>query len=94
MRTDFTTRGHDSWFGEDKGKHFFASAILTGGGWHISRYYWNQPCRISRIIGISFSFSLGFAKEFNDYRSGRIFSLKDMAANILGILFGVFLLTW
>ncbi len=84
----------DHWFGEDKGRHFLASTILAGSGWHISRYHFDQPCRMSRVIGVSFSFAFGFAKEFNDYRKGGKFSFKDMAANCAGILFGVLFLLW
>lgn len=84
---------NDSWFGRDKARHFFVSALTTGG------LSWNQKHRFHRNqetdvrVGAGITFSMGLAKEMRDARKpGGFFNWKDLAADATGIAAGILLL--
>ncbi len=83
----------DAWFAKDKAKHFLASAIIAGG---VSRQLHRRIGRgaePSLYAGAGVSLSLGLAKEWSDKRKpGGLFSIKDLAADVLGTAAGVFIL--
>lgn len=78
----------DPWFGQDKGIHFGASAILTTTGYGFSSVVLEQPWQ--RVVaGSALSLTIGTFKELNDYRHGSTgWSNKDMAFNVIGTVVG------
>ncbi len=83
----------DSWFSPDKGYHIVGSMICTTFIGELSRKRFETTSREARIIGAGTTFSLGLAKEIYDSgKTNNIFSLKDLTANCVGIIIGVFLL--
>ena len=86
---------NDSWFGKDKAKHFVMSMLITGMVSHMSRYHLDWNRYDSRTAGITVSLSMGIFKEFSDSRkAGREFSMKDFAADLLGVIVGGLILIW
>lgn len=76
----------DNWFGEDKAQHTVVSFILVWWGTMIHESAHQHGLNQDIRAGIGFSFTLGLAKEIHDSRKdGNRFSLKDLAADILGI---------
>lgn len=84
----------DLWLAQDKVKHFLASAVLTGAGTYWAKYKQQMPKSESVTFGCSVSLTLGLCKEIADKRSGRIFSLKDGLADLLGIVAGILIFSW
>lgn len=81
---------NDRWIAKDKYKHFVASAFFMGISYNVLRVEGNITRKKSIILGCSFSFSLGVLKEWRDSkRPKNVASLKDLAANILGIGLGI-----
>lgn len=83
-----TPKTEDSWFGVDKVKHFFGSALLTTVGFATAR----EVCRTSEshslYWGSGTAFGIGVAKELHDLKSESGHpSFKDLTANALGIGF-------
>jgi putative lipoprotein len=84
----------DSWFGRDKVHHFLTSAFLSGVGYYFFHEEQHYSNRFSQQGGFCFSISLGLAKEVRDgLKPDNAFSLKDLAADILGTLAGIALVS-
>lgn len=85
----------DRWFGRDKAKHVTASMLICGtAGWLIHNRC-GRRTPDSRLGGAVFSISLGVLKELMDDRSvNNHFSWRDIAADLLGVIFGGLLLVW
>jgi uncharacterized protein YfiM (DUF2279 family) len=84
----------DLWFGKDKARHLVASFLLVGAA---SRWYGHQVGmgkKEERIVfGMGATLVIGAAKEVWDGWSGKgRASWKDLAADILGLLAGAYLL--
>lgn len=83
----------DCWFALDKGQHFTGSLIGT-----LLLSQANNRCfginkSESKKIGVSIVFSIGVTKELLDSKKvNNIFSWKDLAANIAGILTAIAML--
>lgn len=84
----------DSWWARDKRLHLVVSAGMVGVGFHLL----HQSCHLgagdSRDLAVSLTALAGVIKEVND--QGKIpstCSYKDLIADGLGILAGVFLFT-
>ncbi len=85
--TRHESRATDAWIAEDKTKHAAMSFALTVFGY-----------ASARTIGISHStavplaaagsLAFGIAKEINDKRTARDFSLRDLVADAAGIALG------
>ena len=83
----------DSWFGKDKAKHFLASFLIAGAASWVCNHRYNYGEKESIKLGMSFSFSLGIAKEYRDrYSSSGMFSWKDLTVDFLGVCLGGLLL--
>lgn len=83
----------DHWIAWDKFHHFTTSALLVCAGSAGAHQTLGYRQSESEIWGIGISFSLGLSKEFHDMRQpGNHFCWKDVAADILGIGFGIWIM--
>ena len=84
-------RPPDAWLGRDKALHVGASFLLTLSG----QYVLTDKADLSNARALPFSvgaaLGLGVAKEVADSRRavGPHFSLRDLAADVLGVAVGV-----
>jgi len=89
------SREKDRWLSRDKGQHFVVSLLLTGatGTLLVRRcgYHRDQGFAGGAVLTLG----AGLIKEWRDSRrlEGR-FSWKDLAADLLGIILGGWLLIW
>lgn len=80
----------DSWFGQDKAKHFLLSAVITGAVSYQAKYQHDWSLKNSQYLGAGVSFSLGLAKECRDrHRPNGYFSWKDLVFDVLGVAVGI-----
>ena len=78
----------DSWLGEDKGKHFVASAVITVMAGSAARTA-GLDAGTSHIAGAAVATGAGVAKEIRDHRQpGNFFSVRDLAWNLVGVAAG------
>ncbi len=87
-------KDNDRWFAPDKLKHFMASAVIAGAGTYWAKHKQHQNQSDALTLGCSVAFTMGIAKEIADKRKGRVFSLKDGLADLLGIIAGVLIFSW
>ena len=80
-------RFEDAWTGEDKVKHFVASAAVEAMGYGGARVVLDRDASIGVAIGAAAL--AGLLREIHDGRDGR-FSYKDLAWDALGIAAGYF----
>lgn len=84
----------DPWFGRDKFLHLGISAGLTTIGYQGSRHLLDRGEARARWIAIGGTVSVGVLKELWDRRrQGSFFSLRDLAADGLGMAAGLLLCT-
>lgn len=77
----------DPWLAEDKLQHFTVSFAVTAMLYGGSRLVLDpDPALGAAAVG---GFGLGIGKEVVDARSGRWFSLKDLAWDAAGVALGV-----
>jgi putative lipoprotein len=83
----------DKWFTRDKMDHAITSAFVTAFGYYVARKECELTVRGASRSAIGFSFSLGLGKEVYDctLRKSR-FSIKDIAADLVGSGIGLLLL--
>lgn len=80
----------DSWFAQDKAKHFFVGGILGAG----SALALDEEDGEAWVVSMGLVFAIGAAKETYDQNvKGTYFSGKDMVWNLLGGAAGVLLVT-
>jgi uncharacterized protein YfiM (DUF2279 family) len=85
----------DSWFGADKVKHMLGSLLVARYGSWTLYHHCNMDYKSSKTWAGLFSLSMGLSKEFLDWRKPEgHFSLKDLTADFLGIILGIFLISW
>ena len=78
----------DDWIAIDKVQHFSYSLLISLGCQYILVNKMNNTEKSSLPISSAFSFSAGLLKELNDQKGKNgYFSLKDMVANLSGIIF-------
>jgi putative lipoprotein len=78
----------DGWLGEDKGKHFVTSAVVTVIAGSAARTA-GLDAGTSRVAGAAVATGAGVAKEINDHRQpGNVFSVRDLAWNLAGVAAG------
>ena len=87
---DSENRNHglkDDWIAIDKLQHFSYSLLISLGCQYILVNKMNNNEKSSLPISSAFSFSAGLLKELNDHKGKNgYFSLKDMVANLGGIM--------
>ena len=80
---------YDTWFGRDKGLHLVGSFIGTTLLANINQKSFGMNDSASKRVGVAVVFSLGIIKEVFDSRQVKNkFSVKDLLANVTGILLG------
>ena len=78
---------NDNWIAIDKLQHFSYSLLISLGCQYILVNKMNNTEKSSFPISSAFSFSTGLLKELNDQKGKNgYFSLKDMVANLGGIM--------
>ncbi|MFN3561594.1 MAG: hypothetical protein ACK4XY_09825 [Chloroherpetonaceae bacterium] len=84
----------DKWFASDKVKHFSASFLLVVLGKIGSKELLKFDRAASSTSAVGSALLIGFAKEvIDDLNPNNIFSLKDLAADLLGIVLAILLLS-
>lgn len=74
----------DSWLGIDKLKHFFLSAFATSVSFSaLQAAGANRKTAMTGAIGASAA--LGISRELYNLRTTRVFSLKDLTWDAIGI---------
>ena len=83
----------DRWWGEDKKKHFAASALIGAGITFASST--QTDTAEAAAIGFAAAVSAGAAKEWHDlYIQKTCWSWKDLAWDIIGASVGASLAAW
>ncbi len=80
----------DKLFSEDKFKHFYFNLLLTNFIYFESKYelkFEKEALYLSISIPLLFSIS----KEIIDKRNYGLFSLKDLAWDLFGIILGIYI---
>ncbi len=81
----------DSWLGQDKARHFAATALIGGGVTLLA----DDETDSAAAIGWSTAVATGVAKEVYDLRVKKTcFSWKDLAWDIIGASVGVSIAAW
>lgn len=75
----------DSWLGADKLKHFLMSAFVQSTAFSIARAAGATRPNAQALAGVSTA-GVGIWKELQDHRTGRRFSIKDLAWDGAGAL--------
>lgn len=84
----------DRWTGRDKLSHFAFSLGAVGLSHHLLAAESGFNDSQSRIHAAGVAVSLGLAKEIRDQAiPGNVFSIKDLAADLLGTAVGLLLFT-
>lgn len=73
----------DRWFGADKVKHFFVSALVQSVSFSTARALGASNSGALGIGGVTTGV-VGFSRELHDRRRGGIFSVKDLAWDAAG----------
>jgi uncharacterized protein YfiM (DUF2279 family) len=82
----------DRWFAKDKALHLTASLILTGVSYRVYHDEYENTEENSRIFASGLTLLVGIGKEVIDTQTPQgTASLKDLAADGLGILLGLLL---
>ncbi|MBD3168702.1 MAG: hypothetical protein GF307_04410 [candidate division Zixibacteria bacterium] len=75
-------------------KHFGVSAFMAMFSYQLSRHHFEMSENDAVMLSAGFTFTIGGAKEINDSRHPlETSSFKDLAADILGIAVGIFIIT-
>lgn len=85
--------GRDPWLAEDKTRHLFMSfalTMLTFGAAEAA----GADGRVAKPVAAGVTLATGIGKEIHDERSGRFFSLRDLAFDVLGIGLGLTLASY
>ncbi|MBN1480394.1 hypothetical protein EH223_20300 [candidate division KSB1 bacterium] len=89
LNISFKLSTHETWFAQDKVHHFMVSAFLTGLSYYACKQEFDFSEEKTSVASISFSLSLGIAKEVYDGVSGKgTPSFKDVIADVAGVAVG------
>ncbi len=84
----------DTWIGKDKADHLLASAFLAGAQYYALRREFDWSHERSVNIAVSSTLVIGLGKEIYDHVSRKgTPSVKDLAADVLGIAVAATLLS-
>ena len=76
--------GRDPWFGADKLKHFFFTALTQSVAYSVTQVT-TRGSRSSLLLSASVaSAAVGIGKEMHDRRSYGLFSVRDLAWDAAG----------
>lgn len=75
----------DPWFGRDKLRHMTASLLATLSAQYVLTEKVNLAPGPALGLSAGSTAAAGVGKEWHDRRSGRFFSVRDLAADALGI---------
>ncbi|HSJ16444.1 MAG TPA: hypothetical protein VK939_18695 [Longimicrobiales bacterium] len=78
------TSGEDPWFGADKYRHFFLSFAGTAFAYGAARGVMDADA--ATVFALGAGAVAGLGKEVLDRRAGRLFSVRDLAWDGLGLL--------
>ena len=81
----------DTWFGSDKGRHFWMSYATTAFTFAAARAA-GTDSEPALTIAIPVAAVAGIGKEVYDRRRGERFSVRDLVADALGVAAAYFLL--
>ena len=90
LRVDAVTQpplhayAQDAWLGPDKFRHFWTSYAVTAFSFAAARSV-DLDVDAALIASLGTGALAGIGKEFHDRRGGRIFSLRDLVADALGL---------
>ena len=73
----------DSWFGTDKVKHFFMSALVQSASFSAARAA-GASNSSAQLMGGVVTAAFGIGREVHDRRVGKIFSGKDLVWDAAG----------
>jgi putative lipoprotein len=73
----------DHWFAADKAKHFLVSAVVQGVGHSVLRANGFAYRDAAWTAGLG-TLSVGVGKELWDRHRGRVFSWRDLGADVAG----------
>jgi uncharacterized protein YfiM (DUF2279 family) len=80
-------RRHDPWIAQDKAQHFAMSFAVTAFAYGGGRAVLDPDPAVATAVSTAIVAGLG--KEIRDARTGRWFSLPDMAWNLAGVGLGL-----
>jgi uncharacterized protein YfiM (DUF2279 family) len=83
----------DPWLGQDKAQHLFMSFALTDMAFGLARAT-GMDARAAMPVAAGFTLAAGIGKEIYDRWSGRFFSGRDLAFDLLGIGVGLTLASY
>lgn len=83
----------DPWLGQDKAQHLFMSFALTDMAFGLARAA-GMDARVAMPVAAGVTLAAGIGKEIHDKRSGRFFSLRDLAFDLLGMGVGLTLASY
>jgi uncharacterized protein YfiM (DUF2279 family) len=75
----------DRWFGTDKVKHFFMSALIQSSAYSLARSADASRSNAQIAAGVA-SVAFGVAKEVRDRRQAKVLSVKDLIWDGAGAL--------
>lgn len=78
----------DPWLREDKAQHLFMSFALTTMTFGAARAA-GLDARAAMPIAAGVTLAAGVGKEIHDKRSGRFFSIRDLAFDVAGVGLGL-----
>lgn len=78
----------DPWLGEDKARHLFMSFALTTLTFGAARVA-GLDAHAAMPVAAGVTVVAGVGKELHDERSGRFFSFRDLAYDMLGLGLGL-----
>lgn len=92
--TSLDAHTRDRWTGKDKLEHLGVSAFYTVFAYKFANHHLHYSKNNSLKLSVGFTFSLGSFKELYDSKHPeQTSSLKDLTADVIGIAFGIFVVT-
>lgn len=81
----------DYFFSEDKLKHFYFNLMLTNFLYFESYYSLKLKEKKALYISSLIPFSLSLSKEIWDTKKKKLFSVKDLLWDMMGIVLGIYI---
>lgn len=78
----------DSWFAQDKAKHFVASSSIGGGAYALAAPF-SESVAVRAAFGAGVGITAGIGKEILDTTGFGTPSFRDLTWDAIGVAFGV-----